>query len=56
MGIVKESELRIIRESTTDFLEPKRMHEVIVVKERDDGAPGGSNSVACHGSPALLPR
>jgi hypothetical protein len=56
MGIVKESELRIIGKSTTDFVEPKRMQEVIVVQERDNGAPGGSNTVAGHGPQTLLPR
>jgi len=32
LGVVKESELGIVREGATDFREPKRMQEVIVVK------------------------
>jgi len=53
---MKESELRILLESATDFLQPKRMKEVIVVEERDDGTPGCSNAVRGHRSPTLLPR
>jgi hypothetical protein len=56
LRVVKESKVGILLESATDFLEPTRIKDVVVIKENDDGASGGSNAIGNHRAQPIFPR
>src|SRR5256712_790700 len=52
---MEESKLRVLFECAPDFLEAKRMKEVVVIEKRNDGTLCGSNAVGDHRPRLLLP-
>ena len=55
MGVVEESKLRVLFECATDFLEAKRMKEVVVIEKRNDRTLCDPDAVGDHRPRALLP-